>query len=106
MSGRLLELRVGLELDPGADAAEVEERTLQFRGELLELDVDDVREPSAGPPIERVKGADAALIGTVVVTAGRGAISAVVRVLAGFLSRAGAAAHRTSANARLPLPDD
>ena len=43
MSERLLEMRVALELDPGADVAEVEERTLQLRGELLELDVDDVR---------------------------------------------------------------
>jgi hypothetical protein len=87
MSERLLELRVGLELDPGADAADVEERTLQLRGELLELDVDDVRQPVVGPPPKGAKGVDAALIGTLVVTAGREAISAVVRVVAGWLSR-------------------
>jgi hypothetical protein len=100
MSESLLELRVGLELDPGADAAEVEERTLQLRAELLELDVDDVQQPSVGSPPEGAKGVDAALIGTLVVTAGREAISAVVRVVAGWLSRSG------GRSVKLQLGDD
>jgi len=89
VSEGLLELRVGLELEPGADAAEVEERTLQLRGELLELDVDDVRQPSVGPPPVGAKGVDSALVGTLVVTAGREAVSAVVRLVAGWFSRGG-----------------
>jgi hypothetical protein len=100
VSERLLELRVGLELDPGADAAEVEERTLRLRGELLELDVDDVQQPSVGPPPEGAKGVDAALIGTLVVSVGREAISAVLRVVAGWLSRGG------GRSVKLQLGDD
>lgn len=100
MSERLLEMRVALELDPGADVAEVEERTLQLRGELLELDVDDVRQPSVGPPPEGSRGVDATLIGTLVVTAGREVVGAVVRVVAGWLSRGG------GRSVKLQLGDD
>ena len=89
MSEQQLQLRISLELDPGADAAEVEERTLQLRKELLELDVDGVRQPSVGPPPEGAKGVEAALLGTLVVTAGREAVSAVVHLIAGWLSRDG-----------------
>jgi hypothetical protein len=90
MSEQQLQLRVALELDPGADAAEVEERTLQLREELLELDVDDVQQPSVGPPPEGAKGVEGALLGTLVLTAGREAVSAVVHLIAGWLSRGGA----------------
>jgi hypothetical protein len=100
MSEGTLQLRVGLELDPGAEPAEVEERTLQLRSELLELDVDDVQQPSLGPAPEGAKGVDAALIGTLVVTAGREAVSAVVRAVAGWLSRGG------GRSVKLQLGDD
>jgi hypothetical protein len=89
MSEQGVELRVGLELDPDADAGEVEERTLELRDELLGLDVGDVQQPSVGPPPGGAKGVEAALVGTLVVTAGREAIGAVVQLVAGWLSRAG-----------------
>ena len=100
MSDQQLQLRVALELDPAADAAEVEERTLQLREELLELDVDGVQQPSIGPPPEGAKGVEAALLGTLVVTAGREMVSAVVHLIAGWLSRGG------GRSIKLQLDDD
>jgi hypothetical protein len=82
-----LELRVELELDPQADAAEIETRTLQLRDELLDLDVDDVRQPSVGRPPEGAKGGDVVLLGTLVVTAGREAVRVVVQAVGAWLSR-------------------
>jgi hypothetical protein len=87
MSEHLLELRVHLEFDPQADAVEIETRTLQLRDELLHADVDDVRQPSAGPPPEGAKGGDVVLLGTLVVTAGREAVRAVVQAVGSWLSR-------------------
>jgi hypothetical protein len=100
MSEQQLKLRVGLELGPDVDVAEVEERTLQLRDELLGLDVDDVHQPSVGSPPEGTKGVEAALVGTLVVTAGREAVSAVVHLIVGWLSRSG------GRSVKLQLGDD
>jgi len=89
MSDNRLVLAVQIELDPGADAAELEEHTLQLRSELRELDVDDVERRSTSALPEGAKGVDAALVGTLIITAGREAISAVVRTVAGWVSRSG-----------------
>jgi hypothetical protein len=100
MSNQFVELLVTAELDPGADDAELEGRTLDLREELLELDVEQVRSPPAGPAPDGARAADAALLGTLVVTLGQEAIGAVVRAVAGWLSRGG------SRSVRLQLGDD
>lgn len=82
-----LELRVELVLDPQADAAEIEARTLQLREELLDLEIDDVRQPSVGRPPEGAKGGEVVLLGALVVTAGREAVKAVVQAVGAWLSR-------------------
>lgn len=87
MSEPRLELRVELELDPQAEEAEIEARTLQLRNELLDLDVDDVQQPSVGRPPEGAKGGDVVLLGTLVVTAGREAVRTVVQAVGSWLSR-------------------
>lgn len=87
MSEPRLELRVELELDPQADAAEIEVRTLQLRDELLDLDVDDVQQPSDGRPPVGAKGGDVVLLGALVVTAGREAVRAIVQAVGAWLSR-------------------
>ena len=49
MDGDGLKLRIDLGVEPDADAAELDEATQQLRRELLELDVENVERPSAGP---------------------------------------------------------
>jgi hypothetical protein len=100
MSEQQFELRVTLELDSDADAAEVEEQTLQVREELLELDVDDVRQAGAGVPPPGAKGVEAALVGTLLMTAGREAVGAVAHLLIGWLS------HGRGRSVKLQLGDD
>lgn len=100
MSSQFVELWVRAELDPGADEAELEGRTLDLREELLELDVEEVRPPSAGPAPDGTRAVDAALLGTLVVTLGQEAIGTVVRAVAGWLSRGG------SHSVKLTLGDD
>ncbi len=95
-----VELLVGVELDPDADAAELEARTLSLRREILELDVDGVEEPVVGPPPSGTKGPEVALLGSLVVSAGQEVIGAVVRVIAGWLSRGG------SRTVKIQLGDD
>ena len=97
---RQLELSVAVELDPDADAAELEARTLLLRREILELDVESVEEPVVGAPPDGVKGPEVALLGSLVVSAGQEVIGAVVRVIAGWLSRGG------SRTVKLQLGDD
>lgn len=67
-----LELRVDLELDPEADALELEDSTLDLREELLELDVESVERPASGPPPEGAKSAEVVLGATLIVAAWQG----------------------------------
>jgi hypothetical protein len=83
--GVRLQLEVGGDL--GADAVELDEATLQLRGELLELDVDNVERPAGGPPPPGTRGVESAIVGTLVVTATREVVGAVIRVVAGWLGR-------------------
>jgi hypothetical protein len=100
VTGHFVDLWVTAGVDPDADAAELEGRTLGLRQELLELDVEAVRHPLGGPAPEGARAGDATLIGTLVVTVGREAIGAVVRAVAGWLSRGG------SRSIKMQLGDD
>jgi hypothetical protein len=66
-----LQLQVEIGLEPDADAAELDEETLELRQELLELDVNAVERPAAGPPPEGARAIELALLGTLLVTAGQ-----------------------------------
>ena len=85
--GSNLELRVDLRLEPDADAVELEDATLSLRDELLELDVDAVERPPAGPPPEGAKAVEATILGTLVVEAGKDVIAAVIGAIQGWLGR-------------------
>ena len=87
MNGADVRLHLEVAGDVGADAAELDDAALQLRRELLELDVEDVERPAGGPPPAGTRAVEAALIGTLVVTATRELVGAVIRVVAGWLSR-------------------
>ncbi|MBV8942982.1 MAG: hypothetical protein JO240_14735 [Solirubrobacterales bacterium] len=80
-----IRINVGLEID--ADAEELNEATLHLRRELLELEIHDVERPSAGSPPAGARAAEAALLGTLVVTAAQELVGAVVRTVASWLAR-------------------
>jgi hypothetical protein len=82
-----LKLRIDVGLEPDADAGELDAATLQLRRELLELDVEDVERPSAGPAPEGARAVEAALLGTLVVKTTSDVLGAVVHAIAGFLTR-------------------
>jgi hypothetical protein len=97
---QFLELWITAGQDPRADDAEIEQRTLALREELLEIDVQDVRRPLSGPAPEGARAGEATLHGALIVTVAREAIGAVVRAVAGWLSRG------DSRTVRLQLGDD
>jgi hypothetical protein len=89
------ELRIEL-FDPDADLETVEELTHHLRLELLELDVDSVSQPSAGPPPPGSKGLELAAIGALLVQV-RGSVqvvSTVVSAVRSWLQR-GSSPNRT-----------
>ena len=89
MSDERVEMQVGVGLDPDADLDELEGRALRLREELLELDVASVRQATADQVPEGTKGVEATIVGTLIVTVGREAITAVIQLLSGWLSRGG-----------------
>jgi hypothetical protein len=89
MNDKGLEMSVALALDENAELAEIEERTLQLRRELLDLDLEEVRQPTVDTIPDGAKAADATLVGMLVVTASREAVSAVIHLLSDWLSRTG-----------------
>lgn len=95
-----VELTVGIGLGQEADAAELDEATRDLRRELLDLDVEDVQRPDAGPPPAGARAVEVALLGTLLVSAGQHAVGAVVDVLAGWLSR------RPQRSLKLRIGDD
>jgi hypothetical protein len=80
-------VRIDVGLEPDADAAKLDRETLQLRGELLDLDVEDVVRPSAGPPPPGTRAVEAAVLGTLVVTATKKAVAAVIGTVAGWSRR-------------------
>jgi hypothetical protein len=87
MEGEGLTLRIDVGVEPDADAAGLDEATLQLRDELLELDVEDVERPIGGVPPPGTRAVEAALLGTLVVTATQELVGAVVRAVTGWLGR-------------------
>lgn len=81
------DLQLRIDVGGDADDALLDEETRALRSELLELDIDDVRRPAGGPAPDGTRAFEATVIGTLVVSAGREGIGAVVRVLSGWLRR-------------------
>jgi hypothetical protein len=89
----VLQLRVVVAPEPGADAEETERLTRQLRSELRDLDVDDVALVSAGEVPLGAKGVDGAALGELLVTmsASGGVFATVVATVRAWLgSRTGA----------------
>jgi hypothetical protein len=68
MEQRSAKLGIVLDAGPDAEAEEVAASTEQLRRELLDLDVEAVEQPAAGPPPPGAKGVELAALGTLVVT--------------------------------------
>ena len=87
-----MELTVVLEPDPGTDPEDRERLGRQLRGELRELDVDEVATVESGPPPPGSKGAAAALTEWLVTLSGGGGVfvSVIGTIRAWLEGRAGA----------------
>lgn len=73
----------------GADAERQTELARMLRAELLQLDVEDVRPLSTGPPPPGARGVDAAAVGALLIAMGQsaGALRAVIMTATSWLSR-------------------
>ena len=100
MEGQALELRIDVGVEPDADALELDEETIELRREFLELDVDAVERPAAGPPPEGARAVEVALLGTLLVKVGQAAVGPLVDAIAAWMSR------RDSRSVKLTLGDD
>jgi hypothetical protein len=82
------ELRILLQTGSDSDDEELASHTSKLRRRLLELDVDDVRLASAGPPPEGARSAGALEVGTLLVAlAGTPhLLSSVGQVLSSWMS--------------------
>ena len=79
------ELSVALQAGPDADAEELAELAGRLRAELLDLDVDDVRQPARGEAPEESKGAGWLTAGELVVQLVASA-QALMSIIAGVRS--------------------
>jgi hypothetical protein len=93
-------LRLEIELEPDADAAELEYATTQLRQELLELDVDRVDLPAGAPPPADTRGLEMAALGTLLVGAGRAAIGPVMQAVQSWVAR------RSSRSVKITIDGD
>lgn len=100
MPDKSLQLRIDVGLERDADAAELDAATLLLRGELLQLDVEDVERPVEGASPPGARAAEAALVGTLVVTVASELVRAVVQAVAGWLHR------RPDRHVKLEIGDD
>ena len=100
MTGGVVHLRVDLGPGPDGDAAELDEEARQLERELLELDVEDVGRLAEGAPPTGARAVEAALVGTVVVTATKDVVAAVMRTLVLWVRR------RPNRSVKLTIGDD
>jgi hypothetical protein len=83
----LLQIQIGQ--GQGTDAEELEDATGRLREELLELDVDAVDRPAAGPAPPGSRGLEIAALGTLLVTLAHDALPVVLATLGRWVSRHG-----------------
>jgi Effector Associated Constant Component 1 len=93
-------LRLEIEIEPDAEAAEIEEAASQLRHELLELDVEAVGVPAGEPAPPGSRGIDAGALGTLLVAAGRGAIGPIVQTVQSWVAR------RATRSVKLTIEND
>jgi hypothetical protein len=88
MEDRPVILGIRVAVGPDADVAEVAEATLQFRRELLDLDVDAVEPQRAGEPPPGTRAVDLAALGGLIVTIAQSALLPdVLAAVQSWLSR-------------------
>jgi hypothetical protein len=80
-------LRVAIGLDADADAAELYDEAQGLQQELLDLDVERVEREREGPPPAGARAVDAALVGSLVVTATRQAVQVVAHAVVQWVTR-------------------
>ena len=78
-SGALLQIQIGEAQD--ADADELDDATGRLREELLELDVEAVERPAAGPAPPGSRGLEIAALGTLLVSLAHDALPVVLATL-------------------------
>lgn len=100
MTASTLQLRVDVALDDEADASELDDAARGLREELLDLDVEDVRPLTDGPPPEGARAIEVAIFGSLIVHAAQEVISAIVRRTESWAGR------RSSRTVKLTLGDD
>jgi hypothetical protein len=93
-------VRLEIELEPDADAAELEHATTQLRHELLELDVDRVDLPAGAPAPADTRGVEMAALGTLLVGAGRAAIGPIMQAVQSWVAR------RSSRSVKITIDGD
>jgi Effector Associated Constant Component 1 len=87
MRDESVRLRVDVGLGLAADPVELDDETMRLREELLQLDVDAVERPRAGPAPEGTRAGEAAVLGTLVVAVGRELIGSVIRSIEAWFTR-------------------
>lgn len=86
-SGARLQIQIGEAQDTGAD--ELDDATGRLREELLDLDVEAVERPTAGPAPPGSRGLEIAALGTLLVTLAHDALPVVLATVARWVSRQG-----------------
>jgi len=94
------ELRLDLDIEPDAEAVELDEATEQLREELLALNVDAVERPRGEPPPPGARAVEVALLGTLLVSVGRETVGALVRTIEAWVAR------RSSRTVKVTLGED
>jgi hypothetical protein len=92
--GELSTVRLTFQVDADFDVDELATSTRELRSELLQLDLDDVQVPPAGPPPKGSKAFDAFTLGQLIaqVAASATSLTAFIGAVKGWLCR-GRAAH-------------